>query len=123
MINQCIASLENFNNEHSFPTYNMHNCWKLRELTQAESELACCLPSVDSLTQRDWSDVRTRVDLDLAAKLVAFSMRMAATAVSTGDEGFLKAGVLALVLDNDELDPRDVYTVLAILHDASTRLS
>lgn len=123
MTKRCLTSLEHFNTELTFEAYNMHNSWRLGRLTVVEAELAVCMPLFAQLADDAWQQARTLIDLDLAAKLAAFSMRMAAAAVDSGDCSLLKSGIIAIALDKDVLDPRDVYTMLTILHDAATRLS
>jgi hypothetical protein len=80
------------------------------------------LTSADPTTDQELNAIRERIDLDLGAKLIAFGLRMASAALESGAADLVKAGVLALTLDKDEVDERDVYVALAVLYDAGSRL-
>lgn len=116
-----LTSLDTFDHSTEFEQYNMFNCDKAGALTDAEIGLAKSLEPTD-LSGQDLSAIRDRVDSDLGARLVAFSLRMATAAIQQGRRDFVTAGAAALTLDRDEIDERDVYVALAVLHDAGTRL-
>jgi len=118
-----LTYLEAFNHCVSSDDYNVRNVNRLGEITDLEGDLAHSLMDCGSLTDADWKYVRTLVNLNLSAKLQGFCMRMAGLAVGTRQAGFLLAGLIALILDDDVLDPRDVYSLLAILNDASGRIA
>ena len=63
------------------------------------------------------------MNLDLTAKLAAFSMRMASVAQRNNSGHFVHCGLLAQVLDQDIVDPRDVYTLCCVLYDSAIRIA
>ena len=123
MSKDCLAVLEAFDSELPFEAYNMFGCHKLTEPLAIEEELAAVLPGFEGLDESERTTIRSRINVDLAAKLAALGLRMATMALRKRDRSYLLAGAVALTLDADVLDPRDVYLVLAVLFDAGTRLS
>ena len=117
-----LSSLNTFDKAFQFEQYNMFNCSEVGQLFDAEIELAKSLTTAERTTEQDSNQIRERINLNLSAKLVAFSLRMASSALHSRASEFIEAGVLALTLDKDEIDDRDVYIALAVLNDAGSRL-
>jgi hypothetical protein len=88
-----------------------------------EEELALALPIFEGLNEAERNALRSKNGPDLFAKLVTFSVRMAAKALQTKHESFLTAGLIALAVDEDQLDCPDLYRALAALFDAGNRIS
>jgi hypothetical protein len=106
--------------QHS--NYNMFNCSELGPLIEAEQHLAVALMALDARNDGDLRKVRGQIRLELTAKLIALSLRMASNAVQSRCFDFVGAGARALVLDDDVADSRDILLCLAVLHDAGSRL-
>lgn len=122
MSKRLLDALNNFDNSYKFECYNMFNCDQVGSMNSFETELAAAL-NENELSDSERVVIRERVDSDLGAKLVAFSIRMATAALQNNWADLVKAGVLALTLDDNVLDDRDIYVALAVLNDAGTRLS
>ena len=65
----------NFDNSYKFECYNMFNCDQVGSMNSFETELAAALNEIE-LSDSERVVIRERVDSDLGAKLVAFSIRM-----------------------------------------------
>ena len=122
MPERLLDALNSFDASHSFERYNMFNCDKVGSLSAVENELAFALVQ-SYLSDDEATAIRERVNLDLGAKLVAFAIRMASAALQNNATDMVESGVVALTLDDDVLDDRDVYVALAVLDDAGRRLS
>jgi|SRR5579864_1985673 len=122
MQNSVLAALERFDLATTFDKYNIRNCHRLSLMTDAEDDLARGLSSIDVLSEEDWRPIRGEVDLDLAARLCAFSLRMASLATRSNSAYFIASGLAALILDDEVIDPRDVCTLCCILYDAAIRI-
>ncbi len=118
-----LADLEVFDSQLSSDEYNAFNCHEIGSILEVEEALARSLLGFIALSEADRAAVRTRVSADLAAKLAAFSLRMASIGLQERKHLYLHSGVIAVALDSDLLDPRDVYVVLAALSDAAVRIS
>lgn len=124
MPKKLLDALNNFDAACKFERYNMFNCHQVGSMTLVEAELASALTKGE-LSEDETTEIRERVNSvsDLGAKLVAFSIRMATAALQNDSVDLVKAGVVALTLDDNVLDDRDIYVALAVLNDAGTRLS
>lgn len=117
-----LNALNRFDESVQLEDYNMFSASECGELNAHERNLAISLASTDMMVENQIGAVRERVDFDLGAKLIAFSLRMASAAIRVRSAEFIKAGAVALTLDKDQLDERDVYVALAVLYHAGTRL-
>jgi hypothetical protein len=116
-----LAALEAFDASVTLGEYNLWNA-HVACATPAEEELATTLNQVNLLTPSEWQAIRARVDKRLAGKLLTFAFRMASRALQAKNEGLIYSGVVAIILDNDLLDPRDIYMVSSVLFDAGERI-
>lgn len=123
MMAELVTVIQRFGQANLPSIYNMFDCHKLNELLPIEGELAVKAVAFAHLQPDERHAVRSGIDSKLAARLAAFSLRMATNAVGSRNESYLISGALVLTMDNDVLDPRDVYVVLAVLSDAGDRLS
>ena len=122
MSEDLLTLLNSFDESVQFEEYNMFNCSNVGPITDVEIRLSESLATANPIAEDDLNAIRDRIDLDLGAKLIAFSLRMASAAVKQESHDFITAGAAALTLDNDEIDDRDIYVVMAVLHDAGSRL-
>jgi hypothetical protein len=119
----CIAALHAFDSNTSLDDYNFFGAHLLEPLPlEVESMLCESWPDFRLLGSDDWSALREKAVLETAAKLLAYSLRMATLAVRSQSVSAISWGTMALVVDPDLLDIRDVYRVLCALHDAAGRL-
>ena len=121
-MNQCLSSLEKFGASVKFEDYNFDNYHRLPFPLDFEMELSRALPTFEFLDEQAWKAVREQVDLDLAAKLSVYALRMATWAVRRLDPGYIYCGMIALTLDNGIRDPRDVLGAACVLYDAGLRI-
>ncbi len=119
----CLAALEEFDSGLEFESYNMINCHNIVDELPVESDLAAALPHFAELGESERAAIRERINSRLAAKLAAFALRMGAMALRERSVAKLRSGAIALTLDADVLDYRDVYRTLAVLCDAASRIS
>jgi len=101
----------------------MFNSHKLGELLPVEEQLAQKLCSEKELDKESCKAIREHMSEECFAKILAFSLRMAGAAVRKRESQYIRAGVNSLALDDDLIDPRDVYLVSSVLFDAASRLS
>lgn len=88
-----------------------------------ETELIAALGNFPTLDPADREAVRGSLKDQLeASELSTFSIRCASFAVQASDATYLRPGILALLVDADALDPRDVVRTLGVLNDAASRL-
>ncbi len=119
----CRDALNLFDSTFPFERYNLFNCHNLPSLSDVERGLAVSLATYPDLDEPTRAAVRATVDSRLAAKLNAFALRMASGALRDVDDSYLLPGAVAMALDADVADARDVYLALAVLSDAAARLS
>jgi hypothetical protein len=117
-----LASVKRFSDAFAFDEYNLFSCHGRPMLSEEEKRFADTLECFGDIPTHDWAAIRREVDLKLSAKLLAFAVRMASAAAREGEDHFLKSGFMALVLDNNVIDERDIYLVACILGDAAHRL-
>jgi hypothetical protein len=91
-------------------------------LRPVEERFAAVSPTIEGISMDEWALVRDGVNYALAYTLFGLSIRMASAAVRQSNSFLLWPAILALILDKDYLDPRDVYVALTVLWDASARL-
>jgi hypothetical protein len=120
-MSELLSAINKFDESFAFSEYNMFNSSEVGALANAEVELEDALNESIS-SPAALSEARSRIDLNLAARLIAFSLRQSTMAVRSRDCKHIKAGTLSLILDDDLLDIRDVYLALAVLGDASVRI-
>jgi hypothetical protein len=92
------------------------------DLLSAEKELFDALVELDDYKSIGSYSIREIIDGNLSAMLLVFSMKMATFAVRARDERGILCGLLAIVLDNDKMDGRDIIGLCCILHDAASRI-
>jgi len=89
-----------------------------------EAELAAALDPFPALEAKEREAVRaTLTDQFDASELVTFAVRCGSFAVQRNDMKHLRFGLLALLVDADALDPRDVVRSLGVLNAAAARLN
>ena len=115
--------LQAFLNDDLHPEYNLLHSWKVKVVPPAEEALVPFLCDGSDVLPSDWDVLRNIPNDHNAYRLLALSLRMATRALWSGDGRFVRASLAALILDEDILDPRDVYRCLAIVNDAAGRLS
>ena len=91
-------------------------------LREAEERMALALPAVADMPPEDRARMREAVDYFVMCRLLLLSMRLSSAAVQRMCAELLFPAALALTLDNDIADPRDVYMALAIICNASARV-
>lgn len=88
-----------------------------------EREFATFLESFSLLSSPEREYLRTLFTDSLdAGEFAAFAVRCASFAVQSRDVAKLRPGAMALMIDAESLDPRDLVRALAVLNDASARL-
>ena len=87
-----------------------------------ETALSVVWDDIEQLDDQDWTELRSFVDYNYAWQLRTYAARMATLAVREKDSTFVRYGLLALVLDNDLQDYRDVLIVCSVIYDAATRI-
>jgi len=122
MVMSLRSSLDAFDAAVKFERYNVFNCHHVGKLMSVEIQLAESLSDKEVTTPETVHAVRACIDYDLGARLIAFSLRMASAALQFGSAELVTAGTVALALDDDQVDERDVWLCLAVLHDAGSRL-
>lgn len=91
-------------------------------MRRIETQLVDALPAVLTLTERESRKIRDAVDLQLAVLLSRFSRRMANAAVTLSDEALVRIALVAISLDQDLLDERDLYRTGALILDCCGRI-
>lgn len=92
-------------------------------LMNIEEELASSLLNLAALSDQDWRELRTLVDLELGAKLLKYGLRLATVAVRRTSRRYVYAGAAGITFDQDRLDFRDVCRTLGVLYDAGVRIN
>ncbi|GEM_PF-6160229 len=90
--------------------------------TAAELALLHVFETSPPRSRADLTDIASKLTMDQAYTLPAFSLRMAIYAVRTNAIQALRAGTFGLVIDNDLKDWRDVLLSLSIVEDCASRL-
>lgn len=86
-----------------------------------ENQLVSALPSVLALTETELTKLRESVDLQLAVLLNRFSRRMANAAVSLKDDALVRCALIAISLDHNLLDERDLFRTGTLILDCCRR--
>ena len=74
-----------------------------------------------SLSETQAASVRDAVDIELAAKLMRYSKRLAVLALREKNQVRIQYGLNALSLDDDQLDIRDVLRAVVLHYDVCQR--
>src|SRR5437667_360485 len=119
---ELLSALDKFDLSMESGKYRLFNCPELPYLLRIEYDLATALAGLDRLSGAEWEAVRARIDKWLAAKLRAFSLRMATMAIRSRKVEFLECGIIGLILDKDIQEDRDVCAVCCVLYDAANRI-
>jgi len=90
--------------------------------SEAELALLAALAGDKPPEQEDVIAVRGSLTRRQAYDLLIFACRTAILGARRGDRSVLRAGTYALVLDDDELDHRDVLVRLSIVEDCAKRV-
>lgn len=123
MIDECLLVLEKFYSKaNAIDEYTLKSCHKIRHILDFEEQLSNRWTDFELLTGADWIDIRASIDQLLAGNLLVYGMRMAFLSVRSKKELGIWHGLMALVLDNDLLDYRDVLTIATLLYDGATLL-
>ena len=93
------------------------------QLLDVELELNANWSKFALLSDEDWMTVRAEISQIETYYLWTYAIRMAEIAVRRNEDCFIRFGLMALIVDDNKLDRRDVYTALALLLDSAKRLS
>jgi len=118
---KCISSIRNFVNAIR-PTRYSTNIIGAGDLLDAELRLNESWGDFKTLSQQGWSNLREQISRTEGIYLWYYAVRMAEMAVRKNDEHFIRFGLLALIVDDTFTEERDVFTALALLLDAATRI-
>lgn len=109
--------LSTFRDECAIETYRL----PFETILTIEEQLVAALPSVRGLSEKEIANVHAFVDLHLAVLLNRFSSRMVNAAISLNDDALVECAIVALSLDRDLLDQRDVCRTGALIIDCCNR--
>jgi hypothetical protein len=123
MLANCLLVLDGLKQLLTNNRYTIFDCHQVRGILEPEARLSEAWGEFELLTSHEWSEIRTSIDQHLAGMLLVYGMRMATLSVREGNPIRVSHGLMALVLDQDLLDQRDVLCDAALLYDASTRLN
>ena len=118
---RCRTSITEFVNSIR-PTRYSTECVLPGELLEAERKLNQRWVEFEALSESDWSIVRGMISRTEEMILWHYSVRMAQMAVRTNDERLIRFGLMALIVTDKLMDPRDVFTAHALLLDAAKRI-
>jgi len=102
--------------------YDLFDCHEAPLPLPVETAVSNSWRLFESLSDEERTKVRARLGRHWPVKLLAYAMRMAILAVRNNDNASLCVGAMALVVDDNRLDDRDVLRVLSVLHDAGIRI-
>ncbi len=117
-----LTILEKFDRSVTLKEYDFFKSHELPFLLEVEEDLSVWMPRFESFDEQARKRIREMVSLELAAKFLTFSLRIATFSIRTSNLEFILSGALALVVDDDLLDFRDVLRVTCVLYDAGVRL-
>ncbi len=116
-LNEITGVLSRFREECLIEKYGL----PFERMVPIEEELGRVLRGTTQLTAGELKALRGSVDLHLAVLLSRFARRMASAAVYMRKDDFIQSALVAVSLDNDLLDDRDVYRTGALILDSIRR--
>ena len=87
-----------------------------------ETALAAAFRDAPPSRAEDYSELRSSLSFRNCYACVTFGVRMAILAVRTDDIALLKVAMYGLILDNGQMDYRDMLGALAIVEECANRL-
>jgi hypothetical protein len=85
-----------------------------------EEDFADALSTFPALSDAERHHVGKAItDMFWAGGLATFAVRFASFAIQRHEPACLRPAVIALLIDDDELDPRDLLRTLAVLNEAA----
>ncbi len=87
-----------------------------------ESRLSLCIYECLTINNSDLCRLRAGVDSNMGDAICVYAARMASLAIRNHEAQIVVGGMIALALDDDIVDYRDVLASLCLLCDASQRL-
>ena len=119
----CMSAIRTFDAKTSLDEYNFFDAHKLRPLPlEAEKTLNESWEHFGVIDNQEWCELRQYVSLEVAAKFLAYGLRMASLAIHLQSSEPIRWALMGLAIDNSQLDARDVFCVLCALNDASVEI-
>jgi hypothetical protein len=119
----CLKTLDEFySTAKTIDTYTIFSCHEIHQILSVEAQLSERWVDFETLSSRDWDDIRASVDEACSGYLLVYGMRMAFLSVRAKKQIGIWHGVMGIVVDGDILDYRDVLSVATLLYDAALRL-
>ena len=107
----------------SEPEYSINNADSIHGMCHAENIIANVVNVFTVASAEERQAIRLCVNFKITCRLMGFSKRMCTLAIRTKEVSYLELSIGSLVIDDDTMDPRDVYTRLVIANDAANRIS
>jgi len=118
----CLKTLDEFYSmAKTIDAYTIFSCHEIHQILSAEAQLSERWVDFETLSSRDWDDIRASVDEVCSGYLLVYGMRMAFLSVRAKKQIGIWHGLMGIVID-DILDYRDVLSVGTLLYDAALRL-
>lgn len=114
--------LHHFDEALSEVRYSLFTANEIGRMLTCENELSTIWEDFTSLSDRELLELRSRVDLELASLLLTYAGRNAILAVRDHDKQRLRDAAMALTVDADRLDYRDILVTATLVYDAATRI-
>ena len=122
MSERWIEILELFRRSVNCVSYYFDTFHRLPWPLPGEEGVIDLLSELEFANERDWNSIRSHLDVEIAARLLTLSLRMATLAVREKHTAYLPTAATALILDRDLLDARDVLRATCVLWDAAHRV-